>query len=98
MAGRLPRRPARLHSLELYEFSHRFDNIDRRFRTLYCAELAERCLREVLADFRPNLGALRRHVERYAPEAAQDFTEKPVTAQWRMQHVLIHAVLRLDVP
>jgi hypothetical protein len=70
---------------ELYEFSHRFDDIHRRFRTLYCAELPETCLREVLADFRPNLGALRRHVERYGPEAAQDFTPEPVTAQWRSQ-------------
>ncbi len=84
--------------LELYEFSNRFDDVHRRFRTLYCAELAETCLREVLADFRPNVAALRRHVERYGPEAARDFTEKPVTAQWRMQHVLIRAVLRLDGP
>jgi hypothetical protein len=84
--------------LELYEFSHRFDDIHHRFRTLYCAELAETCLREVLADFRPNLGALARHVERYGPEAAQDFAPAPVTAQWRRQHVLVPAVLRLDGP
>jgi hypothetical protein len=84
--------------LELYQFSHRFDDVHRRFRTLYCADSAETCLREVLADFRPNLGALRRHVERYGPEAAQDFTEKPVTAQWRIQHVLVPTVLKLDGP
>jgi len=84
--------------LELYRFSHRFDDIFRRFRTLYCADLAETCLREVLADFRPNLGALHRHVERYGPEAAQDFTEEPVTAQSRRQHVLIPTVLKLDGP
>jgi hypothetical protein len=60
--------------------------------------LAETCLREVLADFRPNLGALRRHVKRYGPEAAQDFTERPVTAQWRIQHVLVPTVLKLDGP
>ena len=83
---------------EIYEFSHRFDDIHRRFRTLYCAELAETCLREVLADFRPNLAAQRRHIERYGPEAAEDFAPKPVTAQWRMQHVLIRAVVRLDGP
>jgi hypothetical protein len=83
---------------ELYEFSHRFDDIHRRFRTLYCAELAETCLREVLADFRPNLGALSRYVERYGPEAAQDFMKQPVTAQWRRQHVLIAALLRPDGP
>ena len=84
--------------LELYQFSHRFDDVHRRFRTLYCADSAETCLREVLADFRPNLGALRRHVERYGPQAAQDFAEKPVTAQWRIQHVLVPTVLKLDGP
>jgi RES domain len=84
--------------LELYQFSHRFDDIRRRFRTLYCAESPETCLREVLADFRPNLAALRRHVERYGPEAAEDFTAAPVTARWRAQHVLVPVVLRLEGP
>jgi hypothetical protein len=83
---------------DLYEFSRRFDDIHRRFRTLYCAERPETCLREVLADFRPNLGALRRHVERYGPEAVQDFAPAPVTGQWRLQHLLIPVVLRLDGP
>jgi len=84
--------------LELYQFSHRFDDIYRRFRTLYCAESAETCLREVLADFRPNLGARSRHIERYGPDAVQDFTDQPVTAQWRTQHVLVPTVLELDGP
>lgn len=52
----------------------------------------------MLADFRPNLGALRRHVERYGAEAAQDFVAEPVTAQWRVQHVLVAVVLQLDGP
>jgi len=47
--------------LELEEFSHGFDDKHLRFHILYCAELSERCLREVLADFQPNLGALRQH-------------------------------------
>ncbi|HEY5856545.1 MAG TPA: RES domain-containing protein [Aldersonia sp.] len=90
--------PVGFTPLELYAFSHRFDDIHGRFRTLYCAELPETCLREVLADFRPNLGALHRHVERYGPEAAEDFTPEPVTARWRAQHVLVPVVLRLDGP
>ncbi|MDP9345109.1 MAG: RES domain-containing protein [Actinomycetota bacterium] len=73
---------------ELYEFSHRFDDLRRRFRTLYCAELPETSLREVLADFRPNVAARRRHVERCGPDAARDFASEPVTARWRTQHVL----------
>jgi hypothetical protein len=84
--------------LELYEFSHRFDDAHHRFRTLYCAELAETSLREVLADFRPNLVAQRRHIQRYGPEAAEDFSSAPVTAQWRSQHVLVPVVLQLDGP
>jgi hypothetical protein len=90
--------PLGFTSREMYQFSHRFDDIRRRFRTLYCAELPETCLREVLADFRPNLGAMRRHVERYGPEAAEDFTPAPVTARWRAQHVLVPVVVRLDGP
>jgi hypothetical protein len=90
--------PLAFTPLDLYAFNHRFDDIHRRFRTLYCAELPETSLREVLADFRPNLGALRRHVERYGPDAAQDFVAQPVTAQWRTQHVLVPVTLQLDGP
>ena len=90
--------PLAFTPLELYAFNHRFDDINRRFRTLYCAELPETSLRELLADFRPNLGALQRHVERYGPEAAQDFVAEPVTAQWRTQHVLVPVALQLDGP
>jgi hypothetical protein len=83
---------------ELYAFNHRFDDLHHRFRTLYCAEFPETALREVLADFRPNLAAQRRHIERYGPEAAQDFVAEPVTAQWRSQHVLVPVTLQLDGP
>lgn len=45
--------PLEFTPLELYSFSHRFDDIHHRFRTLYLADLPETCLREVLADLRP---------------------------------------------
>jgi hypothetical protein len=90
--------PLAFASRELYEYSHRFDDRDERFRTLYVAELAETALREVLADFRPNLAAMRRHVERYGPAAAADFSDAPITAQWRSQHVLAPVHLHLDGP
>lgn len=83
---------------ELYRFSHRFDDIERRFRTLYLAELDVTCLREVLADFRPNLEARQRHIERYGPEATDDFVTEPVTAKWRRENVLAPATLELDGP
>jgi hypothetical protein len=82
----------------LYGFSHRFDDIKRRFRTLYLAELDVTCLREVLADFRPNLAAHHRHIERYGPEAVSDFVTEPVTAKWRQENVLVPATLALDGP
>jgi len=83
---------------ELYEFSHRFDDIGRRFRTLYLAEEPETALREVLADFRPNLAAQLRYVERFGAEAAEDFAAQPVTAAWRRQNVLVRAAVTLDGP
>ena len=83
---------------DLYEFSHRFDDAHRRFRTLYCAALPETCLREVLADFRPSLSAVARHIGRYGPEAAADVPAMPVTAAWRRQNVLAPIILELDGP
>jgi hypothetical protein len=83
---------------ELYGFSHRFDGIERRFRTLYLAESDVTCLREVLADFRPNLKARQRHIERYGPEAADDFVTEPIMAKWRRENVLVSATLGLDGP
>ena len=41
---------------------------------------------------------MRRHVERYGPEAVKDFTPQPVTRTWRTQHVLVPLVLQLDGP
>lgn len=77
-------------------FNHRFDDSEARFRSLYFAELPETALREVLADLRPNRAAQARHIERFGPEAAEDFVATPVTAAWRTQHVLVPASLSLD--
>jgi hypothetical protein len=81
---------------ELYAFNHRFDDLHRRFRTLYCAERPETCLREVLGDFRPSLAAVERHVARYGPQAAEDVPAAPITARWRRGHVLTPLALELD--
>jgi RES domain-containing protein len=80
---------------ELCTFNHRFDDAQQRFRSLYAAELAETALREVLADLRPKAAAIRRYVEQFGADAADDVPALPVTASWRQQHVLveIHAVL-----
>ncbi|MBV9279481.1 MAG: RES domain-containing protein [Chloroflexi bacterium] len=38
----------------LASWQNRFDDVHRRFRTLYVAHEPVTCLREVLADLRPN--------------------------------------------
>jgi hypothetical protein len=83
---------------EICEWSHRFDDFRRRFRTVYVAELAETCLREVLADFRPNLSAIRRFQQEMGAEAAHELATQPITAAWRREHVLVPVSLRLDGP
>ncbi len=81
---------------EICEWSHRFDDLRRRFRTVYVAELAETCLREVLADFRPNLGAIRRFQQEMGAEAAQELAVQPITPAWRRENVLAPVRLQLD--
>lgn len=83
---------------EICEWSHRFDDLRHRFRTVYVAELAETCLREVLADFRPKLSAIRRFQQEMGVEAAQELAAQPVTAAWRREHVLAPVRLRLGGP
>jgi hypothetical protein len=80
------------------EWSHRFDDLRRRFRTIYVAELAETSLREVLADFRPKLSAIRHFEQEMGAMAAQELAAQPVTAAWRRGHVLAPVRLRLDGP
>lgn len=84
--------------LDMYAYNHRFDDTAElhRFRTMYFADTQETCLREVLADFRPNLAARQRHIDRYGPEAADDIPAEPVTAAWRRENVLVPATLELD--
>jgi hypothetical protein len=83
---------------DLYEWNHRFDDADRRFRALYCAEDPKTSLREVLAEFRPNAGAIRTFLEIFGGEAAGDLPRRQVSASWREQHVLAPARAELDGP
>jgi hypothetical protein len=83
---------------EICEWSHRFDDLRHRFRTIYVAELAETSLREVLADFRPKLSAIRRFQQEMGADAAQELAGQPITAAWRSENVLAPVRLRLDGP
>lgn len=83
---------------ELCSWNHRFDDSRRRFRTIYCAEDPRTSLREVLADFRPKLSAIRAFADAFGEDALDDLPSHPVTASWREQHVLAPAQARLDGP
>lgn len=81
---------------DMYAWNNRFDDIRGRFRTLYCADLRETALRELLADFRPNLEAQQRYIAKYGPEAAADIPSETVTKEWRCQHVLVPVTVQLS--
>lgn len=77
-------------------YNNRFDDIHRRFGTLYCALVPETALREVLADLRPNTPAIARYLKRFGRDAADDLPSAAVTAEWRRRHVLAPARMKLD--
>jgi hypothetical protein len=81
---------------ELCSWNHRFDDRERRFRTVYCAEHPETSLREVLADLRPNLDARKAFADALGVDALEDLTAAPVTARWREEHLLVSARMALD--
>jgi hypothetical protein len=83
---------------DLCPWNYRFDDIKRRFRSIYVAGFVETCLREVLSDLRPRAAAVRRFIETFGPDAAADVRSEPVTEAWRQQHVLVRAVLELAGP
>jgi hypothetical protein len=64
--------PLAFTRLELCEWNHRFDDARRRFRTIYCAEDPRTSLREVLADFRPKLSAIRAFADAFGEGALDD--------------------------
>lgn len=77
-------------------FGHRFDDPQRRFRSLYAALLPETSLREVLADLRPNAAAMRRFVETFGEDAVHDVPAQRVTASWRRKNRLAPASIVID--
>lgn len=81
---------------ELYHYGHRFDDAHQRFRTLYCAEDPRTCLREVLADLRPNAAARQRFLQAFGEDAADELVAEPVTTRWREQHVLVELHLEIE--
>jgi hypothetical protein len=70
-------------------WAHRFDDIQQRHHTLYCATTPETALREVLADLRPNAAVIAKHLKRYGPKAASSLPKAAITEKWRQDNVLV---------
>jgi RES domain len=78
---------------ERCSWGHRFDDVGRRHRTMYCAETPQTALREVLADLRPNAAVIAKHLERYGAAAANSLPRAPITERWRQENVLVPCAL-----
>jgi RES domain len=71
---------------------HRWDDPERRYRTIYCAENELTCLREVLADLRPNAKAIAELKELFGEDTRALRGVGEVAAEWRAAHLLCPAL------
>jgi hypothetical protein len=80
---------------EYCSWEHRFDDPQREYRTLYCAQHKVTCLREVLADLRPESKVRADFAEfQLAQGVAADELQVPsreITPQFRRSHALAPA-------
>lgn len=79
-----------------YSGGHRFDDVHRRYRALYCATTPETALREVLADLRPNAHVIAKHLQRYGTAAASSVPQAAITEKWRQDNVLIACTMTYE--
>ena len=85
--------PCNFTPRHFYGWVNRFDDPHREYRTLYCCDFKLTCLREVLADFRPNLKAIREFGKTFKKEPSHFFGTVPM--EWRRAHVLIECQLKI---
>lgn len=76
---------------EVLSWKNRFDDPDRVFRTLYCAETRQTALREVLADFRPNTKARAEYRDLFGEELAPP----RIKEVWLQERVLARGEIRV---
>jgi hypothetical protein len=83
--------PLEFPPLEVLSWSNRFDDPDRSFRTLYCAEQRLTAFRETLADFRPNAKVRGDYRDRFG----EDLPAPEITPAWRQERVLAQGAIRV---
>jgi hypothetical protein len=77
-------------------WQHRWDDPEREYRTIYCADHAATCLREVLADLRPNTKAIAELRELFGEHSPALRGVGEVGLEWREAHVLAPALAMSD--
>jgi len=77
-------------------WQHRWDDILREYRTLYCADCQLTCLREVLADLRAEPKVVAELRELFGPETDALDGAAEVGAEFREARVLAPAVIERD--
>jgi hypothetical protein len=85
---------------EYCAWNHRFDDPQQEYRTLYAAEHAITCMRELLADLRPDAKARADYAQFQArqedPPEELHRPARTVTMEWRESHALARATVVRD--
>lgn len=87
--------PCEFTPRHLCGWNNRFDDPKREYRTIYAADKKETCLREVLADLRPNAKFLADFDKVFGADPALAAAGR-VTRAWRARHSLVRAGIDLD--
>lgn len=87
--------PCEFTPRELCGWNHRFDDPKRKYRTIYATDKKETCLREVLADFRPNEKVLADFNELFGDDDSAKCAGL-VPNIWREKHVLTQAAISIS--
>lgn len=88
--------PCDLPLKHLYAWSNRFDDPNREYRTIYCADDKRTCLREVLADFRPATKALSEYRKLFGSGSQEERSVGKVPMEWRRRKALAEAEIRIS--
>ena len=91
-----PRNPCQFVPRRYCSWNNRFDDPEKKYRTLYGARWAITCLRELLADLRPNAKAIAEFEEIFGAHAGVGLIPAGIVSrQWRRANVLVYATARL---
>jgi hypothetical protein len=82
---------------EFCSWQNRFDDIEHAYRTVYCAQERLTCLREVLADFRPNAKTLA-DFQKVVGSVSPYLIAGEIPWAFRRERVLAPAVVELSGP